>query len=787
MNKDLSEYSMQELFCLELENQTGVLSQGLIGLEDTPYSKSNMEKLMRASHSIKGAARIIGLDELVNIAHKMEDCFVVAMKDRTQLSSESIDVLLQAVDLMNLVSDSQDELVSKLQSLEPQLAELDCQLDSVYRSIKSGDSVALTKVGTKKSSKAKAKTNPKVNPKKSNTQKTKTQKNKTQTTAVKVATTVAAKLGSRSETPSRAPEKLLRINADRLTKLMGLSSELLIETQRIRPVSNAMQQLRKRYGEVSTVMDKLRDGLQVDRVSERNMALLLEAQMKLIECRNTLSERIEDLEEFDRKSGYLSSRVYNELVSTRMRPFSDSVQGLERTARDLARSLGKKVKLTIQGLDTPVDREILEKIKSPLTHLVRNAIDHGIEHPQDRQQKNKNSEGKVNIKAGHIGAVLHVSVEDDGQGVDLSLLKQNILSKGLSSGEILEEMSEAELYEFMYLPNFSTRGEVTEISGRGVGLDVVRAIIHDLKGTLATTSVTDKGMKVSIQIPLTKSVISAVVAEIAGELYAFPLSRVTRLMTVAATELKTQEGRQCVMLNDQVIDVVPASAVLELDSTFYGSDDLHIVVIGQGHNLYGVLVERLLGQKELSVQNLDPCLGKIQDVTAAALSEQGRPILIIDMDDFFRSTEVTIHRASGAPFSVEKYSSYLPARKRILFVDDSLTVRELVKNLLIAVGYEVELAVDGVDGWNTLRRSRFDLVITDVDMPRMDGIELVQSLKADTRLQKIPVMIISYKDRSEDRVRGLQAGADYYIAKGSFQDKLLIEAVKDLIGAPVGL
>lgn len=782
MKRDLSDYSMQELFALELEAQSAVLSQGLIDLEDSVYSEQKLEKLMRASHSIKGAARIIGWDELVSVAHKMEDCFVEAMKQQFLFPSSSIDVFLIAVDLMAAISNSkQGTIEENIKSTKLQFDELDEQLNQVQLAINQTENITQNKKKKTKLSRKKATKNT-----------VKETKSKSQNSLDLYAPEPEPETEPESElrgsnhnnkTDPVVKDKSLRINVDRLSSLMGLSSELLIETQRIRPFSNSMIQLRKRYGEISSILDKLREGLQGEKVSERNMALLLEAQSKLFECRNTLGDRIADLDEFDRKSGNLSTKVYNELVLTRMRPFSDCTQGLDRTVRDVARSLGKKVKLEIQGLETPVDREILEKIKFPLVHMVRNAIDHGVETPTTRKKLGKPVEGKVLIKVGHAGAGLNLSVEDDGQGVDIELLKKNILEKGLSSPELLAEMSLSELFEFMYLPNFSTRSKVTEISGRGVGMDVVRTMIQDLQGNILTRNQPGKGMKINIQIPLTRSVISAAIVEIGGELYAFPLSRVNRLVTVQAKNLETHEHKQSISVDGKHLDVVPAGMVLGLDPKFYNREELYIVIIGDESKQYGVIVEKFMGQKELSVQNLDPRLGKIQDVASAALSEQGKPILIIDMDDFIRSTELTINGKYEAYFELEP--RYRQVAKKILFIDDSLTVRELVKNLLALYGYSVELAVDGVDGWNTLRRSRFDLVITDIDMPRMDGIELVERIKSDNRLGAIPVMIISYKDRNEDRNRGLHAGADYYFAKGSFQDELLIDAVKDLIGNPM--
>jgi two-component system sensor histidine kinase and response regulator WspE len=291
-----------------------------------------------------------------------------------------------------------------------------------------------------------------------------------------------------------------------------------------------------------------------------------------------------------------------------------------------------------------------------------------------------------------------------------------------------------------------------------------------------------RGLKFTLQLPLTLSVITTLMAEISGELYAFPLSRVDRLLSVAPEYVNMIEGRQYITVDDELVGLIPASHVLELEGLAMHYDEFHVIVVSDRLSRYGIVVDRFRGQRELSVQSLDPRLGKVQDISAAALSEEGLPVLIIDVDDLVRSIDAMAN--SNSLKALKPYTDLLShkVRKRILVVDDSLTVREIERKLLESYGYRVDVAVDGMDDWNAVRRAKYHLVITDVDMPRMDGIELVHSMREDHQLKKLPIMIISYKDRHEDRQRGLQAGADYYLTKGNFHDDTLIEAVQDLIG-----
>ncbi|WP_455201953.1 response regulator, partial [Kaarinaea lacus] len=310
----------------------------------------------------------------------------------------------------------------------------------------------------------------------------------------------------------------------------------------------------------------------------------------------------------------------------------------------------------------------------------------------------------------------------------------------------------------------------------------VRNLVQEMNGKVSVINDEGQGLRFSLQLPLTLSVISTLMVEIAGEPYAFPLSRVDRLLSVLPEQVKMVEGRQYITDEEELVGLVPASHVLELQAPALQYEEFHVVIVSDRLSRYGIVVDRFVGQRDLSVQSLDPRLGKVQDISSASLTEDGTPVLVIDVDDLVRSIDAM---ASGGPIgSLKPYTDVLShkVRKRILVVDDSLTVREIERQLLESCGYRVDVAVDGMDGWNAVRRTRYQLVITDVDMPRMDGIELVNSMKHDHQLRSLPIMIVSYKDRPEDRQRGLEAGADYYLTKGSFHDETLIEAVVDLIG-----
>jgi two-component system sensor histidine kinase and response regulator WspE len=316
-----------------------------------------------------------------------------------------------------------------------------------------------------------------------------------------------------------------------------------------------------------------------------------------------------------------------------------------------------------------------------------------------------------------------------------------------------------------------------------VGLDVVQNVLKQIRGTVRVTTHLGQGTRFQMELPLTLSVARTLLVEVGTEAYAVPLAYIRHALKLAPVDIELLEGRAHFNLNGRSVGLVTAHQLLGVAAPQAAADSLAVIVLGDATHWYGLIVDRFLGERELVVQSLDPRLGKIKDVAAGALMEDGSPALILDVEDVIRSIEKLASAGGLSGVARDASADGGINRKRILVVEDSFTVRELERKLLVNSGFEVDVAVDGMDGWNAVRSSRFDLVITDVDMPRMDGIELVTLIKKDPHAKSLPVMIVSYKDRPEDRRRGLDAGADYYLAKGSFHDEALLQAVVDLIGA----
>ena len=766
----LGDLSMFDLFRLEVESQIASLNKNLLDLENNPSSPELLEALMRASHSLKGAARMVGVDPVVQISHIMEDCFVAAQNNKLIITADHADILLEAIDMIELIATVNETEQGDWYSSNKNMVE---GLTGKLSNILEGKENILDE-GT-----------PSITKSASQQQEDVTYKGKItglpkQDKADGSHGATNESRASVSSTPA-TEDKTLRINADRMSRILGMTSELLVESRAISRFSEALTAIKRRQDELINIFDQWRaenerNGIEAEDDYQHS------ATQKLDETRRLLNTHISQLEEYDRRTSNLSNKLYNEVAGSRMQPFSDGAVGFKRMVRDLGREINKDVILKIEGLDTPVDRDVLEKIKAPLNHLLRNAVDHGVEDMEVRATRNKPQQATIILSAKHGSGMLRVTVEDDGAGIDVDRLKEKLLEKNLVDNAMLPDLDESELLEFLFLPDFSTRNEVTEISGRGVGLDVVRDMVRELGGTVTIDTRKNIGTKFTLQLPLTLSVISALLVDIADEPYAFPLVRVDRILSVSSDQLQSIEGRQYVKCGLDSIGLVSGAQILGFDSPAIEKDELTIVVISDRLDRYGVVVDQFIGQRQLSVQALDSRLGKVQDVSAAALMEDGTPLFILDVDDLVRSIDHIVKGGRLGDVYQAAEEKIKSSRKRVLVVDDSLTIRGVERDLLESRGYSVEVAVDGMDGWNAVRASHYDLVITDIDMPRMDGIELVNAIKQDLHLKSIPVMIVSYKDRSEDRRRGLEAGADYYLTKGNFQDEALIEAVIDLIG-----
>jgi len=774
LSSDLSSFSMMELFRMEAETHTATLSAGLVALEGESASPELIDPLMRAAHSLKGAARIVGLDAAVRVAHAMEDCFVAAQKGKLVLQSGHVDILLRGVDLLVQVAQLGDP------ELEPWQSENADSIDALVAdltAVKEGQASIHHEPTAPPSSIAEVVPSPVF-----------VEEEETRGVSAAADTRggpAAAEPAGRER--DREHDRVVRVTAGSLTQLMGLAGEALVQSHRLRPLVDSLWRLKARQTGLMETLQNLEDRLssRQDGLPAAERELLAKALARAAQSSQGLGEAIEAMEEFTRGSEDLSSRLHHEVLTSRMRPLADGVRGFPRLVRDLARELGKQARFEVAGETTGVDRDILDRLEAPLNHLIRNALDHGLETPEDRRAAGKSPMGTIRLEARHRAGMLQIVLSDDGRGIGLERLRAKVVERGLTTAAMAARLSEAELLDFLFLPGFSTKEQVTEVSGRGVGLDVVQSMVQAVRGSVKVASRPGKGTRFVLQLPITVSVIRALLVEIAGEPYAFPLSRIDRIFMLDRKDLRELEGKPHAMLDDQPVGLVEAVAVLDLpaEHVLRAGELMPVVVASDRGHRFGVIVDRFLGERDLRVSPLDARLGKVPNVNSSSVLENGWPVLIVDVEDLIRSIDNLLSGRRLGKLAAEAVAErQTQAPKRILVVDDSITVRELERQLLESRGYVVDTAVDGLDGWNAIRTAHYDLVVSDVDMPRMDGIQLVRHIKEDARLKRIPVVVVSYKDREEDRIRGLDAGADSYLTKSSFHDRTFLSTVADLIG-----
>lgn len=770
-NRIITDPALLGLFLSEVEAHTLILTEGLLALEMNPSATEQLAALMCSAHSIKGAARVVGLEVVIKLAHLMEDCFVAAQQGKLTLVSEHIDILLRSVD--RLTTMAQVVKSGTYQDLT-QLSRENESLTVALNSILTGSLSPIPLPVTQSIPEAMiSKTPPPP-----------------LTPTVESTSPSAVLVNGNTEFNSPVvrrkalanTDRTVKVTATKIERLMGLAGEIVVSTRWLSPFSESLLALKKSHIELARILEKLQETSEQTTVDEQTFfKWVKKAQAKTKECKLFLAEKLNQLDIFTSHTTTHSDHLYHEMIGVRMRPFADSIQGYPRMVRDLARELGKKVHFEMMGKTTEVDQDIQEKLEAPLNHLLRNALDHGIEFPEERLAIGKAETGYLRLEIGHRSGMLMITVADDGRGLDLVRLRQKIAQKKLASVEMINQLTETELINFLFLPGFSTTEQVTEISGRGVGLDVVHNMVHEVGGVVRAVSTPGKGMSFQLELPITLSVVRTFLVTIADEPFAFPLARLERCLKLPKANIERVEDRQYFRFGNTNIALVDIHDVLDKTQPTYQQNELAVVVISDRLNAYGLVVDKFLGECDLVVRPLDPRLGKVANMSAAAIMLDGSPVLIFDIDDLVRSIDNLLIGKRLRKLD-ELSEPSLGRRKRVLVVDDSITVREMERKILENQGYEVEVAVDGIEGWNAIRIEHFDLLVSDVDMPRMNGIELISRIRQHEELKSLPIIIISYKDSKEHRLQGLEAGANYYLTKSSFEDNSFIEAIVDLIG-----
>lgn len=790
----LGGFSMFDLYKAEAEQHGRALSDGLVALESAT-DPALVEPLMRAAHSIKGAARIVGFEQVVTLAHAMEDCLVRLQRAQEPIVPVRVDQLLKGTDLLVQSAQVAEADVPAWNAAHAEaIAELAAQLQQPAASNARAPRSAADILGSATASppapssapappaapaSVSTPTTSPIDPAGATAQVATTPiTNGPGASAPSLTTAAPATVPSTATPTSTKPaagETSVMVRSRNLDRLMRLSGEGMVEARRLDAMQARLRAIRSRERALEDLFDRRRQRRGVSDLDLEQAHAAIRGEVALLEA---------DLQAHLRRTEELSTTLHHEAIDCRMRPFGDACLTIPRTVRDLARSLDKDATARLEGQSVSVDRDILRKLEAPLTHLVRNALDHGIESRAERAASGKRAQATLRVAAVHQAGMLVVDVADDGRGIDLARLRTKIVERNLSTPELVARMSDRELTDFLFLPGFSTAKAVTDLSGRGVGLDVVQTTVHEVGGSVEVQTELGRGTTFRMRLPVTLSVLRAAIVSIAGEPYAMPLARMERIDRLDHHTLEHVEGRLAARVNDEVIGLVRGDELLGIPGDAE-SGALAVVSLRTRQLTLGVIVDGFLGEEDVVVQPLDERLGTVPHVSSASVRQSGELVLILDADAMAidaarRLDEGTLRGAAAGSEDARRRVH------RVLVVEDSLTVREVERQMLTRAGYQVDVAVDGLDGWNALQRERYDLVLSDVDMPRMNGLELVRRIRADRRLSYLPIVMVSYKDREEDRLAGLEAGATAYLTKGAFHDRTLLDTVADLIAASAG-
>lgn len=738
------------VFQIELDEHVKTLTRGLLALEESPEMEGLqplLAELFRAAHSLKGAARGVGVGDVEAIAHKLEDILRAIQSQVLLPTPELIDDILPALDAIRqaLQAFLRDE------TLPPaQLATLLQRLETSLTQPASKGAPPQTK-------------------------------------------TAPTMTGDNAPLPvarnRQRPSEMIRVDIVRLNKAFDALGELLVaqrhfagllaEIQSIQSQVDSWQkewrQVRGHYNrlvrsgqnEKESDVQKLLDFL----TSNENSLKTLQSQLNLL-----ARDEADSLNQLTQVSDELQDNIHR----MRMRPVADLLDAYPRMVRDLAREQGKQIKLEIAGADTHIDRNILEMLRDPLTHLLRNAVDHGIETPEQRQASGKSALGNIKLKASQQGNTIQIEVIDDGAGIDLEAVRTKAVELGLMTREAVAVLDVVQSLDLIFASGLTTAKRVSEISGRGVGMDIVRQNLEQLRGLIGVDSVPGHGSSFKLTLPLTLTTGHVLLIESAGETLALPTTNIERILFIDPAQVKNVEGSPALYAGDRLLPLIHLDQILGLpqaESHHQSGENIAVIILGVVEKKIALIVDGFKEDQDAVIKKLGHPLSRIRNFAGAVILGDGQVVLVLNVTDLIKSIQVK-PMVELAP----RTQLHQARRKRILVVDDSITTRTLEKNILEIAGFQVYVAADGREALALVEHESLDAVVADIAMPHMDGIALTQAIKQSEKTRDLPVVLVTSLDSPADKIRGMQAGADAYLTKKAFDQQDLLETIERLIG-----
>ncbi|MHB0866238.1 MAG: hybrid sensor histidine kinase/response regulator [Thermoleophilia bacterium] len=769
MNNWANDSEFLETFTAEAEERLQALSEGLLKLEQSRNDEELIKRLFREAHTLKGSAGMMGLSAIKEIAHRVEDIFSALQKGQLQVESPMVDTLLASLDrIKEMLPDGVSE-----PSTEDDVSDILDRLSCVLR----GEVPV-----------APPETQPVQGDDPSTVAKPVAVEPVPVVPEVKPAA-ISAKSKPTAATPTEAKkpriDPTIRVNIERLDKLLNLMGEIIVNQIDTEDQVRDLGSLRKRSREMQASFATLVS--QAEQLKKNpGKEQIADISQKLINAEHIAKLLAEDLEvtASQLKDNTATRRLaldelQDRTLHVRMLPLSTIFDIYPRVVRDASSASGKTVQLHISGENTELDKRILEQVSDPLMHIIRNCVDHGIESAADRTSAGKPEQGNIHLTARQRGDRVDIIVEDDGGGIDSEKVRQTALSKGLIAENA--ELSFEDSLDLLFRPGFSTAKTVSSISGRGVGLDVVKNNIEKLEGSVAVESTLGVGTRFTVSLPVTLAVVSGLLVESNGDRFILPLGYIQEMVAITDNQIQSLGNHQGFLVRGSAVPLIDlheflGGAPLEQRER----DKSCVVIVGDSRYCVGLQVGHLLGEQEVVIKSLGELLSRLPFVAGVTVLGSGEAVVVANVVEIMKQAKKvnrSIH-ASSAP----EQQVVVERKRLVLVVDDSLVVRELQRNILEAAGYEVDTAVDGEDALAHLAQKRsFDCVVTDIEMPRMNGYDLTSAIRHRDEIKEIPVVMVTSRSSDDDKKKGMEAGANAYVVKGSFDQQGLLSTIERLV------
>ncbi|GAA9419197.1 chemotaxis histidine kinase/response regulator CheAY2 [Helicobacter pylori] len=788
---DLQE--IMEDFLIEAFEMNEQLDQDLVELEHNPEDLDLLNRIFRVAHTIKGSSSFLNLNILTHLTHNMEDVLNRARKGEIKITPDIMDVVLRSIDLMKtLLVTIRDTGSDTNNGKENEIEEAVKQLQAITSQNLEG---AKETLGAKETPKEEAKEEIKEKAKeenKENKAKAPTAENSASDNPLADEPDLDYANMSAEEVEAEI-ERLLnkRQEADKERRAQKKQEDQAKPKQEVAPAKETPKTETPKAPKTETKAKAKADteenkapsiGVeQTVRVDVRRLDHLMNLIGELVLGKNRLIRIYSDVEE--RYDGEKFLEELNQVVSsisavttdlqlavmkTRMQPVGKVFNKFPRMVRDLSRELGKSIELIIEGEETELDKSIVEEIGDPLIHIIRNSCDHGIEPLEERRRLNKPETGKVQLSAYNEGNHIVIKISDDGKGLDPVMLKEKAIEKGVISERDAESMSDREAFNLIFKPGFSTAKVVSNVSGRGVGMDVVKTNIEKLNGIIEIDSEVGVGTTQKLKIPLTLAIIQALLVGVQEEYYAIPLSSVLETVRISQDEIYTVDGKSVLRLRDEVLSLVRLSDIFKVDAILESNSDVYVVIIGLADQKIGVIVDYLIGQEEVVIKSLGYYLKNTRGIAGATVRGDGKITLIVDvgaMMDMAKSIKVNITTLMNESENTKSKNS--PSDYIVLAIDDSSTDRAIIRKCLKPLGITLLEASNGLEGLEMLKNGDKtpDAILVDIEMPKMDGYTFASEVRKYNKFKNLPLIAVTSRVTKTDRMRGVESGMTEYITK----------------------